>query len=727
LRSVHDQPECLRIRRIWLLIGLFGYLLIPACAAGAPLPDNRAYELVSPVEKPGTTAGANLAGEPKYGIASAEVDPGEGSNRFLYGTTGPVEGATSGNQVYAVAERSISGWGSHDPVPRELGAQLPNDPDQLLPSSDLSSLAFTAEGIFVAGSESRPMAYLSVSGDPAVLLSQPDVGLPLFSHDYPHLAGASATLDPIYFAYPGILVTEDEARRPTVEGGSEAWGFYESTRGKLVSAGELPNGSYSPYGAVPAATERGEFSSSYLDNQVSEDGSRALFVSPDPQSEHPSTEPPELYVREPGPDGPQSVLVSESKLTHSPAEPGPLPIHSADLSNGLESSYAYASPDGTHVFFASEARLTEAAPSDNSVKEYVFDTQDGALHYLPGVSAPILASSKDGTRIMFEDTASAPFALKVAEVQEGQGEAVELTVNEVSSLPAPTTGPEEGLVNIAAPRANADGSVFVFQTDSELGQAGAFNNAGGFNQIYRYAAENHEPSGLSCISCPPAGVTPTGGASEKAFLANGAHLSNDGYYEHGAVASRGLSSEDGHERIFFDSPDPLVPQDVNAQRDVYEWEDGSVQLISSGAGSGESFFLDSSPSGKDVFFSTVDSLVEADTDGAYDVYDAREGGGFPAPAPTGCAGECQGPPSAPPVLPAPLTLTSGPSGNLPPAAPATPKAKPKKAKKAKKAKHQGKTAKRPKQGKAKTSRSSATHRAKGTRSNNAVKPVGGGR
>jgi hypothetical protein len=46
-------------------------------------------------------------------------------------------------------------------------------------------------------------------------------------------------------------------------------------------------------------------------------------------------------------------------------------------------------------------------------------------------------------------------------------------------------------------------------------------------------------------------------------------------------------------------------------------------LISSGTSGKESAFLDASEDGDDVFFLTAAQLVPADTDNAYDIYDAR--------------------------------------------------------------------------------------------------------
>jgi hypothetical protein len=60
-------------------------------------------------------------------------------------------------------------------------------------------------------------------------------------------------------------------------------------------------------------------------------------------------------------------------------------------------------------------------------------------------------------------------------------------------------------------------------------------------------------------------------------------------------------------------------------------------------------------SGGDVFFRSADELVPQDSDSQFDTYDARVGGGFPAPdPPAGCtAAACEGVLYSPPVLAAP--------------------------------------------------------------------------
>ena len=101
-------------------------------------------------------------------------------------------------------------------------------------------------------------------------------------------------------------------------------------------------------------------------------------------------------------------------------------------------------------------------------------------------------------------------------------------------------------------------------------------------------------------------------------------------------------------------------------KDVYEWENGVVYLISSGKSPLDSFFLDNSENGDDVFFATAQGLVPGDTDGAYDVYDARvpQPGDNPPSVAVPCEGSiCQGPPRVPSPLAAPASATFSGLGN----------------------------------------------------------------
>jgi hypothetical protein len=203
---------------------------------------------------------------------------------------------------------------------------------------------------------------------------------------------------------------------------------------------------------------------------------------------------------------------------------------------------------------------------------------------------------------------------------------------------------------------------------------------GGSEQIYRYDALANT---LGCVSCPPQGVTPTGDASMSSLQASETYEKQTIDLRQ-MVYARGISS-DG-DRVFFDTPDPLVPQDTNTNspeveieqgtfakqgRDVYEWENGVVYLISGGKSARNSLYLDSSENGDDVFFATTESLVPGDTDGGFDVYDARvpHPKDNPPTAAVPCEGSvCEGPPRVPSPLAAPASATFSGLGNPTPEA-----------------------------------------------------------
>lgn len=193
-------------------------------------------------------------------------------------------------------------------------------------------------------------------------------------------------------------------------------------------------------------------------------------------------------------------------------------------------------------------------------------------------------------------------------------------------------------------------------------------------ELYRYEAAG---GSIVCISCTPAGVTPTGSAS-LGYTGGGTYAPPD----MGAAMS-----QDGS-RIFFDSPDPLVPEAAPAVQapigrngaseeptNVYEWEAGNLYLISSGTATGA--VLDgTTPSGDDVFFTTRAQLTGGQSDhdegeGDENIYDARVGGGFPAAAvPAQCAESCRTQGAVTQFLSAPASTSLIGGGNLTPQPPA---------------------------------------------------------
>jgi hypothetical protein len=164
-----------------------------------------------------------------------------------------------------------------------------------------------------------------------------------------------------------------------------------------------------------------------------------------------------------------------------------------------------------------------------------------------------------------------------------------------------------------------------------------------------------------CASCDPTGARPVGVFDDRqhsdALLADlyTSWSANEGSGDHwlaGSIPGWVQNSQFGKSfyqprylsdggRLFFDSPDALVPQDTNGLEDAYEYEpvgvgsctsasatysersQGCVSLISSGQSSGESIFMDASETGDDVFFATNSKLTGEDYDTAYDIYDAH--------------------------------------------------------------------------------------------------------
>jgi hypothetical protein len=214
-------------------------------------------------------------------------------------------------------------------------------------------------------------------------------------------------------------------------------------------------------------------------------------------------------------------------------------------------------------------------------------------------------------------------------------------------------------------------------------------------EVYLYDANGDK---LVCASCNPSGARPVGvevgngnqlvqllGPSEVAANVPPWTTMRVGT----ALYQSRYLSDTG--RLFFNSNDSLVSHDVNGTEDVYEYEPvgvgdcgtgsvtfgersgGCVGLVSSGASSEESAFLDASASGGDVFFLTASKLVSQDFDTALDVYDAHEcvsrepcyAAGPVAPPACSTGDSCKAAPSPQPLLfGSPSSATFSGAGNV---------------------------------------------------------------
>lgn len=335
-----------------------------------------------------------------------------------------------------------------------------------------------------------------------------------------------------------------------------------------------------------------------------------------------------------------------------------------DLAVGGGGSFQTATPDGALAFFLKGEHL------------YGYAVASGATFDLTpaGGVEGVLGAAADGSRVYFA-TATGIFAAHGG------------TVTPVAAAPdAGNYPPSTGTA-----RVSADGGRLLFvskaeltaydNTDAETGEPDA--------EVYLYDTA----AGLTCVSCNPTGERPTGSASIPGAVPNGTGPTATRAYKPRVLTA-------GGRRVFFESPDALVLQDTNNDRDVYEWEAwgtgscaaprGCLQLISSGRNGNGASFVDASADGADVFFLTDESLVKADP-GSADIYDAREGGGFPEPpTPIPCEEDACQPLPSPPDDPSPGSLV--PSTGNPPVH--FPKAKKGKAKKGKAKKGKSKAKKR---------------------------------
>jgi len=184
-------------------------------------------------------------------------------------------------------------------------------------------------------------------------------------------------------------------------------------------------------------------------------------------------------------------------------------------------------------------------------------------------------------------------------------------------------------------------------------------------QVFRYDSAEQVIQCMSCAS--PFNPEPKGISEFTESTWPGTAETRDGTPPFRAASDNG-------DFVFFEAVSPLVPADIDGETpsesgeqytynhpssDVYEWRrdgidgcnhgQGCLSLISGGQGGHIVYLLGTTPSGRDVFFTTNSALVPSDTDTAADIYDARIEGGFPARSvPAECEGDaCSTPLNAP--------------------------------------------------------------------------------
>lgn len=322
-------------------------------------------------------------------------------------------------------------------------------------------------------------------------------------------------------------------------------------------------------------------------------------------------------------------------------------------------AFQTASSDGSVAYFTKGGHL------------YRFDVNTEATTDLTpsGGVEGVLGASDKGSHVYYLATAGL--------MLWHDGTTVEVAATADAGNYPPTTG---------TARVTADGRHLAFLASASL--TGYDND--GHTEVFVYGPPpGGGASTLQCASCNPTGERPLGASSIPGAIATGTGSAATQVYKPRALTADGS-------RVFFDSEDALVVQDTDSAPDVYQWEargadgctkpSGCVYLLSSGRSLEGASFVDASADGSDVFFLTDGSLVPQDP-GLVDLYDAREGGGFPVPpSAIPCFNDaCQSLPEAP-EDPTPGTLVPNPGNPVAPAQKKKKQGKKQKKKQGKKAK-----------------------------------------
>jgi hypothetical protein len=579
------------------------------------LPDCRAYEMVSPLDKNGT----NIDGKGH----TSETSPG--GERVTYDADagfGETNGSGIGGYTQYVAQREAGGWVSHGITPTP-----PQEAFQFISGSV----------VFRAYSEDLRYGIVEAYALPGVPGAVPkgvndyrmvtaDGSLETVTTPLTASVGAgtmTTALRGVSSGDAGVATFETPANLlPQATGTSEK--LYAWNHGELTLAGILPDGSAPAAGS--SAAHGTSFNGPMTDaDTLSRDGSRIAFLSPGAGGE------PQLYLRR---DGTSTAWVDESEATTPVAEP-------------KEVAFQGMSRDGHKLLFTTSSKLLDSDPGGAPLGLYMYTdgpspASESNLTFIARVdpaSGPaetvketVNAISEDGSRVYFY-TQSVPGLSEGGTYLWDNG-----TIHFVAATQTTLSQSSEGSERFV--EASADGRELAFDTPEQLTTAPVGSNLGA---MYLYDEESET---LRCVSCLSTGMTTTSGVEMIP------RATPDAFEEVGAIGEPRFISSDGR-FVFFATTAALVSRDINGVTDVYEYDShtGSVSLLSSGTGESGTWFSTSSSSGGDVFAVTKQSLVASDTDPLDDLYDIRIDGGFPQPKPQtgGCVGdECQGTPSAAP-------------------------------------------------------------------------------
>jgi DNA-binding beta-propeller fold protein YncE len=689
--------------------------------SGSSLLDGRQWGMVSPPEKDG----AQISAIGEQGMIQAAA----GGDAIAYEASAPTE---AGAQGYAIEEQILStrtpdGWGSRDigiPHEQSTGVSVGKGYEYRAYAEDLSAAVVQPFGPFISASSPWALAPREASGQTAFLRT-------LLAGGEAAQACAESCFHPLVTGKPGYanvppgtvfggkeecafycgpefvgaspdlhhVVVEARAELtspPAAVGGIR--GLYEWNEGALAPVSVLPDGE-------PASNSVRLGSVESAAHAVSDDGTRVVWTL--------GLEKSHLYLRD----------TASGKTVQLDAVQG-------GAGGEADAQFQFASSDGSRVFFSDREELTPgASPGDLyecEIVEAVKGEPECRLSNLTpagGVLGGVLGVAGDGSWVYFVSNA----VLAEGAVPGQCGEVGVGSSSSVCDLYAWHGGATRLVAVLSGADANdwafgasdtdrtarvsPDGMWLAFMSRRELT---GYDNRDAFSgqpdeEVYLYSAATGR---VVCASCDPTGARPVGVEYERISdkLVGGdrvwpgttwiaANIPGWTPYKLSTALYQSRYLSNGG-RLFFNSSDALVPQDVNGTEDVYEYEpasytnaegkvqcaagsagfseraDGCVGLVSSGTSGEESAFLDASESGGDVFFLTATKLAPQDFDTALDVYDAHEctalapcfpvAATTPPPCTTGDA--CKPAPAPQPLIyGSPSSATFSGAGNVTPA------------------------------------------------------------
>jgi NHL repeat len=640
--------------------------------SSALLPDCRAYEMVSPLDKNGGDIVSARSGAADPGGYVQSAPDGEKITYTALTSFGDQQASMRFNQY--LARRESGGWSSNGIHPPVTGAEVPEgiqfgfNREFIAFTPDLCStwlIDFQTPPLTPDGQQDRRNLYRRDNCAPGVgaleaMIPSPEVELPPITPENERyvrntsVQGVSGDGNHAFFT-AGVPLTDDAAEGTNTQ-------VYDRFGGANHLVSVLPNGSAA---AGPSAV--GSDWDGNLTGAVSNDGSHVYWTAGISNTGFGT-----IYLRE-NPE--QGIVAGECSE--------PAKACTVRVSGILPSFFWAGTPDGSKALYSEGEEL------------YEFDLSDGSRRLIAAAVRSVAGASQDLKRVYFISNSALTGGAQAGKPNlylDDEG-----TLRFVATLSEKDMGEKEpGAVFAAyelgskvsfarAIRVSADGSRIAFLSRAPLT---GFDNTDASGKVAVEVFAYEAGGELECVSCNPSGARPqtrelrqfyalsVEAATAPTLVPAAAWIPSP---EHSLHASN-LLSADGN-RLFFNANDALVPRDTNGAQDVYEWEaagtggcseadpsffpqnGGCLYLISSGESSHESEFWEASPDGRDVFFTTASSLVPQDP-GLVDLYDARIGGGFAQPlSKAPCEGEaCQSPPP-PPEFPTPASNAFEGPGN----------------------------------------------------------------